>query len=527
MKRIMILIVALLMLLCGCSASDDGNQPEISETQPEVRWLKEQGKPWDQDGVLQEIPINIPAGMQYSNVLEFGGDLLAWSVDDHLLDQVFLELCLISLDDGSVIACRDIPVGGYAVPQPLGDSLYICDNYSGLVLQLDQKLADVRTWKLEPNEDRWYFGGNGRIYQSVQSNWLWVYDTETEKFEPVLDGDPQISFTEPVATYLPLEYYDANTGTLTYAILDLMTGEVTHPEKAEHYGAISAVGDVWISERMGTPFTYRYCNGVAAPVSFCTDGYYVRLLQDKLLLTSDDSKYLHLYDLNGNPLSSCQVSETGCCMTSNLIWNEEQGGYYLVLYTFDSNLRLLFWDISRGTDREKLTFETIPEPSQEEAALLQRCEQIGIEHGLTVWIGDNCDTNFFDFTASTATDWVLVDEALDDLEDVLDDYPAGFFRQLQRKSPQGLQIQLVCDLEAQCEMHTLCFVLTTLASSPYVWSRQTLTEAVNRTTPVSESSIKRMMSILRQHQLIQSKTGYGSYVTELGKKFLQYCQTVH
>jgi hypothetical protein len=135
-------------------------------------------------------------------------------------------------------------------------------------------------------------------------------------------------------------------------------------------------------------------------------------------------------------------------MTGELIYSAQQGGYYLVLYTYDSNIRLLFWDISCHSNQQELTFEPIPEPSAEEAALLQRCEKIGNEYGVTVLIGENCDTDFFDFTASHATDWLEVEDALYELEDALEDYPGGLFRQLQKKAPQGLQIQLVRDLKA-------------------------------------------------------------------------------
>ena len=446
MKRVIILVMALL-LLCGCAASG-GEEVNISESQPEVHQLKEQGQPWDREGALVEIPLSIPGALMYANVLEFDGDLLFWSMDDHLENQVFLELCLVSLTDGSVIASRDLRVGGYTVPQPMGDALYICDNYGGAVLQLDRNLQDVNSWALEANEDRWYYCGDGRIYQSVQSTYLHGYDLFTGQMTPVLEGDPQVFFSVTEGDMLPLEYYNAATGTPTFAVLDLTSGEILQPEKAEHYGTMSALDGAWLSSRMNTPYTYRFCNGTDVPVSFCVEGHYAELVQDGLLLSSEDSQYLYLYDLNGNPVASCRVSETGNCMATELIRNEEQGGYYLVLYTYDSSIRLLFWDISRGADQQNLDFEPIPEPSAAEAALLQRCEQIGVEYGVTVRIGENCDTDFYDFTASHATDWVLVGEALDDLEDALEDYPAGFFRQLQKKSPQGLQIQLIRDLTA-------------------------------------------------------------------------------
>ena len=446
MKRILLLVMVLL-LLCGCAApvADSG---ETIPTQPEIHLLKEQGQPWDQEGSLVEVPLSIPGGLMYANVLQFDGNLLLWNVDDHLQDQVYMELCYVSLTDGSVIASRKIPLGDYTVPQPLGDALFICDNFGGKVLQLDRNLQEVQQWAVEANGDRWVYCGDGRILQIVDSTYLHAYDFSTGQVTPVLEGDPQISYPVPQGDYLPLEYYDPYTGTPTYAVIDLTTGAIIQPKQAENYGATSVAGDAWLSSRRNAVYTYRFCNGTDEPVTFRVEGHYAEFVEGGLLISSEDSQYLHLYDLNGNPIASCRISETGNCMAGELIYNEQQGGYYVVLYTYDSNIRILFWDIGCGTDQQKLDFKPIPAPSAEEAALLQRCEEIGREYGVTVRIGTNCDTNFFDFTASHATDWLMVEEALDMLEDTLADYPAGMFRQLQKKAPQGLQIQLIRDLKA-------------------------------------------------------------------------------
>ena len=447
MKRFLLLVLTIL-LLCGCGAA---GTEELPTDAAETSFLNEQGTPWDREGKLVEISLSIPGRLKYANYLEFDEELLLWSIDDHLEDQTILELCLVSLDDGSVLASREISVGGYTVPQPLGKSLYICDNYGGKVLQLDRNLDDVQQWALEANDYSWYYCGDGRIYQNVEYNYLHGYDLTSGSLMPVLEGDPPVYFSAPIGDFLPFEYYDATTGTPTYAVVDLLTGSILQPEKAEHYGTMSVLGGAWLSNRMNAPYTYRFCNGIDSPVSFSCEGYYAQLLEDGLLLTSEDSQYLHLYDLHGNSISSCCVTETSSSTVGELIRSEEQGGYYLIVYSYDSNARLLFWDISGECDLPALTFDPIPEPSAEEAALLQRCERIGLEYGITVRIGENCDTDFFDFTASYATDWAAVGEALDELENALEEYPEGFFRQLYRKAPQGLQIQLIRDLNAYAD----------------------------------------------------------------------------
>ena len=105
MKRFLLLVLTIL-LLCGCGAA---GTEELPTDAAETSFLNEQGTPWDREGKLVEISLSIPGRLKYANYLEFDEELLLWSIDDHLEDQTILELCLVSLDDGSVLASREIP----------------------------------------------------------------------------------------------------------------------------------------------------------------------------------------------------------------------------------------------------------------------------------------------------------------------------------------------------------------------------------------------------------------------------------
>lgn len=449
MKRIFVFLM-MLLLLSGCEVQQ--TDPDLTqsttqpETEPQVSWLKEQGMPWDKDGALVEIPLSVPGGNHYTNYTEFDGDLLLWSLDDHLADRYFLELCLIELDDGSVAAQRDIEIGGYVIPQSLQDSLYICDNYSGLVLKLDKSLQVVCQWQLDRNEYSWYFGSDHLVYQVIDGEKLWVYDLSTGQVEPVLPGDPQTQALWQYGDGLTLEYNHPDTGAARYAALDLTTGTLVQPEAVSTYGYLYISGDSWLSERSTFPCKYRFSGKGAEPVQVVAEEGVLRLVdEDRILLTSGDSQYLYLYDLAGKAISSCRVSEAGWYSVTDVIWNEKQGGYFLHA-AMESSSRLLFWDISHPSQGNDLIFEPILKPSEKEAALLQRSEELGKKYGLSILIGEACDTGFIDFTAAHATDWEEVEEELDILEDVLSDYPEGFFRQLKFDFVQRTEIQLVTDL---------------------------------------------------------------------------------
>ncbi len=454
MKRIFVFLM-MLLLLAGCEVQETAQTDPDStisttvqqETEPPVSWLKEQGMPWDKDGALVEIPLSVPGGSHYTNFAELDGDLLLWSLDEHLADRFFLELCLIELDDGSVAAQRDIEVGGYVTAQPLQDSLYICDNNSGLVLKLDKSLQIVCQWQLEKNENSWYFGSDHLVYQVIDGERLWVYDLSVGQFEPVFPEDPKIQILWQYGDGLSLEYYHPDTGAVRYVTLDLTTGTLVQPDAGTTYGSLYISGDSWLSEKSVSPFKYRFSGKGAEPVQVIAEEGSLRLVdEDRILLTSGDGQYLYLYDFTGKPISSCRISEAGWYSVTDIIWNEKQGGYFLPVSMFESSSRLLFWDISHPPKANDLVFEPIPKPSEKEAALLQRCEELGEKYGLSILIGEDCDTDFFDFTAAHATDWDEVEIELDLLEDVLSDYPEDFFRQLRYDSVQITQIQLVTDL---------------------------------------------------------------------------------
>ena len=120
MKRF-VLMLLILLLLTGC-ASQDAPPTVIpthgaEATEPAPSWVETVGMEWDAAGVLREIPLTVPDGLHYSAAMEFDGDLLLWSIDNHREDSQFVELCLIELDDGSIISQRDVPAAGYLFPK--------------------------------------------------------------------------------------------------------------------------------------------------------------------------------------------------------------------------------------------------------------------------------------------------------------------------------------------------------------------------------------------------------------------------
>lgn len=452
MKRI-IMILTLLLILTGCARQNTApTEPDTTDptaADSAVSWIEEIGQPWDAQGVLLELPLSIPGGWGYSSARGYDADLLLWSLDSHLENQSCMELCLIDLENGTISAQRDIPVQSYPVPQVLGDALYICDNLSGTVLQLDNRLQTVSQWQIEPGEGSWYMGAGNKLYISTADSRIRVRDLASGTEEPLIEGDPEgwIMYAEGACAFM--EYYRTDTGAAVSAVLDLMTGEVLRPDIGVNYNSIDHSEGNWLCGGYSDGYSYYICPENAAPTQVDTGDTYLQLMDENLLLATDEmGMYLHLYDLQGHGISSCQLSENGNYYAGEFVYSKELNGYFFQLSNFEGSYRLMFWDLDRAVQTADLQLQPIPTASEAELAAKQRAEALSSKYGVSILVGDHCDTEFFDFSASITEDWTQTNTALDLLDDAFSDYPEGFFRQLRYGEVRGIEIHLVQDLQA-------------------------------------------------------------------------------
>ena len=462
MKKMILLLLAVVVLLTGCSflkketddtrdpvESVERTEPASEETEPPRPWLEEVKIPWDQEGALYEIPLTLPDALHYSSVMEFNGDLLLWSADHHLENKVILELCLFDLDKGRVIATRDCEMTEVTAPQAVGDRLYLCDSAAGHIEAWDANLMTVETWDTEPHEGNWYMGSGGKLYMHNWDNSVWVRDLATGETAPLMEEDPGISYMISYGESALINYYRTDTGAPACAVLDFTTGEVYDPPIPGDYLSASYADGNWLCGTYADHHNYIYCTEGGEPVAISPDGL-LQLLDGKYIInTSEEDTVLRLYDLEGKCLTECTLSANIYSYSVlDFIWNEEFGGFFCTVNCYDGSHRLLFWDISQGRVGEDLNFQYIPEPSEEDALLKQRAEELGEKYGLTILVGDDCDTVFDEFYAEIETDYWTVNNALDTLDAALSVYPEGFFRQLRYGSVYGIRIQLITNLMA-------------------------------------------------------------------------------
>ena len=463
MKRFF-LVLMMLLLLAGCGREDiqpsqDATLPTVppqpsEPTEPPVPWVEETGMEWDDEGVLREIPLTIPDGLHFSSAMEFDGDLLLWSIDDHRA-QCMLELCLVELDDGSVAATAEVPVGQFVNPQCLGDTLYICDGPGGQITGLNKALETQHQWQIEQTEDSLIMGGNATVYRTTtndqgQITHLLAVDLNTGESVPAIEGNPEIGWVSGSGDTRSIRCYLPDNGAPDYAVLDLNTGTYAYAGAQRDVDGAYWVGDLWMLEYYGETYTYDLYPEGGEPGRLSLENATLKLLPEgHLLKTATDSTTLSLHHPDGTLISACRISEQeNGYVDSTMIWNKTLGGYFVLHRTYGDTARLLFWDVEKTAEAPDLTLEAVPTPEANQLRLEQRAAELGKKYGLSILVGSQCDTEFDDFTATRATNYEQVNQALDTLDKALAAYPAGFLRQLRYDNVYGITIQLVRDLQA-------------------------------------------------------------------------------
>lgn len=452
MKRFLCLLLALL-LLTGCRQQpsiSDLTMPSVStpsETEPvqnDSPSLLEQGEVWDDSGTLLEIPLNIPNLWQYNHITGYRGNILLWCNDYHREGRHILNMCLVSAQTGEILSEAKVEGTSSLTPQVAQDAIYLCDNLGGRVVKLDASLQTGQDWQVPSNDGMWYMGQGDTLYQIIDNASVTAVELQTEQSRSIIENAQDITVSEITDSNLALGYRDSDTGEQIYAALDLTDGTLRAQPFDGDFSEAHLAGQTWLC-CTGYSSDVYYLGSDDAPMRVNPEDSSLMLLGDgHILETTYSGLTLRLYDLDGGFLSECRVSDIDeYYISQNMIWNQDLGGYFFLLEGYDSSRRLMFWDVSKGTDGEALTLEVIPPPSEQMQALQQRCDTLQQQYGVNILVGNQCQTEFSDFTAELTEDYEAVSLALDHLQEALDCYPEGFFRQLMFYEVQGVQLHMV------------------------------------------------------------------------------------
>ncbi len=456
MKRLICFLLVLL-LLAGCAGNQQPAETTAAPTEatvaptettdaptePAIPWIDTAGTPWDIEGALRELTLEIPDGMSYTNAMEFDGDMLFWRLDSQQPKVVTLEMCLVELDDGSVRATREQDFIGFNIPQTIGGVLYLCDSGSGTVIALDSNLEEKERYTFPVCEGIFCTGSNEMLYVYDWEGSAKAIDLNSGAESVLLDGLYIENFYAE-DQYLFLEYIDPDIGIKKTAVLDLASGLFHEPPVSGRYEDLSYAQGTWLCQNYGEVNTVYVGTGVddfrMATIPMNT----LELLDgNHLVMTDGESNGVYLYDTQGGLISQVTLAaEPYRYSCLELIPSDAFGGYFMVISDYFGDCRLLYWDAKPAQQGDDLNFSPVPQPGEQESAVLKKAEDLSRRYGVNILVGENCETVFFDFTVQQMTDWQEVSQALDVLAGVLEVYPEGFFRQLRYNNIRSIEINL-------------------------------------------------------------------------------------
>ena len=452
MKKLLTILLTLL-LLTGCTTKPaETTVPETTTapTEPPIPWIQELGMPWDEEGALVELPLTIPDGLHYGSGFAYGEDLLLWSIDNHRGDIHATELCVVDLDTGTVIGQDQFDFESSVTPQVLGDSIFLCDNLGGKILELNRDLEILNSWDTEPVDANLYMSSGEKLFIYRWDGSLSVLDLKTGETKYVPEEGTYVDYFTLTGSTLSFTYFDAVTGEEKYAMADLLTGVVQEPEMQKNFSHVEWNQGTWLCEmyRDGSVF---YVTDESGNFRRADLDYDSLCLVDggTLLRTWDDGCHISLHDLNGRTISAAMLTGSPYSFTCfEVIPSRTFGGYFLLVGDYSTSYRLLYWDITKSTEGEDILFQPIPEPGEAEAQIRQKIGELKQTYGLNILMGEECDTVFYDFDAQIVTDWESIQDALNTLESALEVYPENFFPQLRYDTYHSVDIYLVGTLTA-------------------------------------------------------------------------------
>jgi len=488
-KQMVVWIVLLSLLLSACGgrptqqpdepqpSAPEEVQPEIPQEQPEEKpqeqpeekpqeqpeekpqeqpetpkpHILDQRQPVAEQASLWHIPHEEIAGSLQQQMCMFRDTLLVWGTAMEQ-DRAVFRLTRYSLETGEILHRISLPQADIPQVQVCGNVLAVSDWGKGTVVLLNDTLQQTDTLHAEVT-----YGG---VFLSPDGNTLYSLNRENGILaENRVTGEKTVLLEEAVGLlaggrcgrWVTVSYTDRNSQLSQIRVLDLQTGTLEEAPFPGGFTTVSRCGDLWLASVLGEEHTW-YLGLAERPYRFQTEGTFAlaSLLEHgpMLLLTSYDaagSTVMRLYHGNGQFLSQCALP-AGAVQASELVWSQEDNGYYFLVTDESGADQLLFWDTAKPMVGDNLQLQPAYLPPEAGSvvseALYEKADQLSEQYGIEIKIAELAGTEFRSFTANPETDEDYIRRALETVEQTLVLYPEGFFAQLHHGMNQRIELHL-------------------------------------------------------------------------------------
>ena len=306
MKKLWCLTLMVMLLLVGCEkAKEEENvqKPEIEQMEVREFTFLDEKKLIEGTENLSYVPSDILENASFPNIYGLGDNLLVVSYPEYFGEDGTpeiqqLELNLVSLADGSLLATERIPTMGSEI-QILQDHVAVSDGYHGTVDIFNEKLELTRHCDLGSN-DMNNFCMSEDLEHLYISNWdvgIDLYEMSTAKREEALADEKNIYVTRDQNLHLYCHYTNLNTQQNEIMCIDLQTGEQELvPLDLDKGFNCARYEDYWLVQSNSDMRKYYYCTPDAQKVVY-VDGIELRFKDDKIQLF--DERSMRFYDLDG------------------------------------------------------------------------------------------------------------------------------------------------------------------------------------------------------------------------------------
>ena len=437
------------------SETTEPTEVSVQTSQPEETLdltLLDQAESVGGTGNLMYIPNAHVESMLFPEILRCGNDILLYE----LMPTGLLQLKLVSLADGSLLAEASYSLSPAAQVQVENGIVCICDYVSGQVMILDDSLQAEKSYQVPVEGEGWFLDPETEVlYVFFLDAGLQSWDLVTGETKWLLENAAYVQVFDAENGCVLFSYTD-RADQMTYSCcLDLSDAAL---QNVPAVGISSGVcfGEGWFLRQNDISGKYMLIQADAScsfawPEGFCT------LLSDKQQLFMTDGNYreLYLYDLNGNFLSRCELARVEyASVGTDLVWSDYWQGYFFQ-DNYDGVPHLMFWDPAVLQEGEDLLWEgDQPYEPVMEQEFYERAAALSERFGVEICIAEQCTLEYFEYQSNMLIDPYYVGEALNTVEQALGSYPEGFFGQLIYGSVGKIRIELVDGLTAKEDIIT-------------------------------------------------------------------------